>query len=238
MPQDYDKIFASGATSTQDWTDENYLRGWGYLGQTPPPYQLFDALFKRLDLKTQELKSGQDNISSNYVPLAGGVMTGLLSLFTGSTVPTPNSNDNSKKIPNTEWVQTWIKAYVAELSENLEVQWSGSTFTVPALGITGLMAQNGYISLGKLFGGLILQWGYCSFDTIFVETEQQQIIVLPIQANNRIPIATINCGNVEYWSQASPSLNINSNYLRVWNKGTQNQPIPAGLQIRWIFLCF
>ena len=159
MPQDYDKIFASGATSAQDWTDENYLRGWGYLGQTPPPYQLFDALFKRLDLKTQELKSGQDNISSNYVPLAGGVMTGLLSLFTGSTVPTPNSNDNSKKIPNTEWVQTWIKAYVAELSENLEVQWSGSTFTVPALGITGLMAQNGYICLGKLFGGLILQWG-------------------------------------------------------------------------------
>lgn len=112
MPQDYDKIFASGATSTQDWADENYLRGWGYLGQTPPPYQLFDALFKRLDLKTQELKSGQDNISSNYVPLAGGVMTGLLSLFTGSTVSTPSSDDNSKKIPNTEWVQDYIDNFL------------------------------------------------------------------------------------------------------------------------------
>lgn len=238
MPQDYDKIFASGATSTQDWTDENYLRGWGYLGQTPPPYQLFDALFKRLDLKTQELKSGQDNISSNYVPLAGGVMTGLLSLFTGSTVPTPGSDDNSQKIVNSEWVQTWVKALVAELAENIEVQWSSSTFTCEALGITGLMAQNGYISLGKLFGGLILQWGYCSFNTIYQETEQQQIIVMPVVANTRIPIGVINCGNVEYWSQASPSLNINSSNLRVWNKGTQNQPIPAGLQIRWIFLCF
>lgn len=82
------------------------------------------------------------------------------------------------------------------------------------------------------------QWGYCSFDTIYIETEQQQIIVLPIQANNRIPISTINCGNVEYWSQASPSLGINSNYLRVWNKGTQNKPIPPGLQIRWFFLCY
>ena len=159
MEQDYDKIFASNASSFQEWEDENYLKGWGFLGQTPPPYQLFDSLFKRLDLKTQELKSGQDNISSNYVPLAGGIMTGLLSLFTGSTVPTPSKDDNSQKIVNSEWVQTWVKALVAELSENIEVQWSGSTFTVPALGITGLMAQNGYICLGKLFGGLILQWG-------------------------------------------------------------------------------
>lgn len=99
------------------------------------------------------------NELSKYVPLAGGIMTGLLSLFTGSTVPTPGSDDNSQKIVNSEWVQTWVKALVAELAENIEVQWSGSTFTVPALGITGLMAQNGYICLGKLFGGLILQWG-------------------------------------------------------------------------------
>lgn len=84
----------------------------------------------------------------------------------------------------------------------------------------------------------IRQWGYCSFNTIYQETEQQQIIVMPVVVNTRIPIGVINCGNVEYWSQASPSLNINSSNLRVWNKGTQNQPIPAGLQIRWIFLCF
>ena len=99
------------------------------------------------------------NELSKYVPLAGGIMTGLLSLFTGSTVPTPSADDNSQKIVNSEWVQTWVKALVAKLSENIEVQWSGSTFTVPALGITGLMAQNGYICLGKLFGNLILQWG-------------------------------------------------------------------------------
>ena len=159
MAQDYNKIFASGASSTQEWTDENYLKGWGYLGQTPPPYQLCDALFKRLDLKTQELNSNQNNIANNYLPLTGGTMAGLLSLFAGSTIPTPDANDNSKKIVNSEWVQTWVKALVAELSESIEVSWSGSTFTCEALGITGLMAQNGYICLGKLFGGLILQWG-------------------------------------------------------------------------------
>ena len=238
MPQDYDKIFASGATSTQDWTDENYLRGWGYLGQTPPPYQLFDALFKRLDLKTQELKSGQDNISSNYVPLAGGVMTGLLSLFTGSTVPTPNSNDNSKKIPNTEWVQTWIKAYVAELSENLEVQWSGSTFTVPALGITGLMAQNGYISLGKLFGGLILQWGNTL--NIVVNASIQQLI-FPITVKSVIgAVATIQrsdipdvviCPYLTTFSQNSMGVTIDYETGKSFTPGTDIT------NVVWVALC-
>lgn len=71
----------------------------------------------------------------------------------------PTTNDNSNKIPTTSWVQTWVKNFVNALDDNLQVQWSGSTFTCEALGITGLMAQNGYISLGKLFGGLILQWG-------------------------------------------------------------------------------
>ena len=61
---------------------------------------------------------------------------------------------------------------------------------------------------------------------------------MPVRVNTSIPIGVINCGNVEYWSQASPSFNINSSNLRVWNKGTQHQPIPEGLQIRWMFLCF
>ena len=80
--------------------------------------------------------------------------------FSGSpTTPTPTASDNSTKIPNTSWVQTWVKSFINNLSGNLQVNWSGNSFTVPALGITGLMAQNGYICLGKLFGGLILQWG-------------------------------------------------------------------------------
>lgn len=160
MEQDYDKIFASNASSSQEWEDENYLKGWGFLGQTPPPYQLFDSLFKRLDLKTKELYDEQKKSDKKYVPLTGGTMTGLLKLFTGSTVPTPAEQDNSKQITNTEWVQTWVKSFVSKLNENLEVETQeDGHFSCPALGITGLMAQNGYICLGKLFGNLILQWG-------------------------------------------------------------------------------
>ena len=80
--------------------------------------------------------------------------------FSGSpTTPTPTASDNSTKIPNTSWVQTWVKSFINNLSGNLQVNWSGNSFTVPALGITGLMQQNGYINLGKLFGGFKVQWG-------------------------------------------------------------------------------
>ncbi len=174
MEQDYDKIFASNASSFQEWEDENYLKGWGFLGQTPPPYQLFDSLFKRLDLKTKELYDEQKKSDKKYVPLTGGTMTGLLKLFTGSTVPTPAEQDNSKQITNTEWVQTWVKSFVSKLNENLEVETQeDGHFSCPALGITGLMAQNGYICLGKLFGNLILQWGYCEI--------VDSVVYLPIQ---------------------------------------------------------
>lgn len=105
--------------------------------------------------KAQQDKNGLQ-IDTNYLKLAGGTMTGLLNLFAGSTVPTPANKDKSTQITNTEWVQDYIKQFVAELSTNLEVQiQDDGHFSCPALGITGLMAQNGYICLGKLFGNLI-----------------------------------------------------------------------------------
>ena len=42
----------------------------------------------------------------------------------------------------------------------MQVTWDGNKYTIPSLGITGLSdINNGYISFGKLFGGLILQYG-------------------------------------------------------------------------------
>lgn len=105
--------------------------------------------------KAQQDKNGLQ-IDTNYLKLAGGTMTGLLNLFAGSTVPTPANKDKSTQITNTEWVQDYIKQFVVELSTNLEVQiQDDGHFSCPALGITGLMAQNGYSCLGKLFGNLI-----------------------------------------------------------------------------------
>lgn len=67
--------------------------------------------------KAQQDKNGLQ-IDTNYLKLAGGTMTGLLNLFAGSTVPTPANKDKSTQITNTEWVQDYIKQFVAELSTN------------------------------------------------------------------------------------------------------------------------
>lgn len=46
------------------------------------------------------------------LPLSGGIMEGLVSLFTGSTVTTPEEQDKSEKIANTQWVQDYIDNFL------------------------------------------------------------------------------------------------------------------------------
>ena len=60
-----------------------------------------------------------------------------------------------------------LAAILGDFATNLSVTTAPKTgvFTCASLGITGLMAQNGYICLGKLFGGLILQWGTATVPT-------------------------------------------------------------------------
>jgi len=65
---DFSKIFGETATSKASFTDENYLNGWGYLGSTPPPYQLFDYLQSLNDQKSKYL---YDMISNNQTALTG-----------------------------------------------------------------------------------------------------------------------------------------------------------------------
>ena len=59
-----------------------------------------------------------------------------------------------------------IAAILSNLQGSLAVNWDGNKFTVPALGVSGLMAQNGYVNFGKLVGGLIVQWGNQSADEL------------------------------------------------------------------------
>lgn len=58
---DFSKIFGSNATSSQNWADNNYLTGWGVLGDVPPPYQLFDYLQKTTDTKLKWLFEQSQN---------------------------------------------------------------------------------------------------------------------------------------------------------------------------------
>ena len=59
-----------------------------------------------------------------------------------------------------------IAAILSSLSDNVAVNWDGNKFTVPALGVSGLMAQNGYVNFGKLVGGLIIQWGLATYGNL------------------------------------------------------------------------
>ena len=128
------------------------------ISKDPVLYNKMNLLFSILLSNDNALKQNIDTIlgklDNDYAQLDSPEFSGI------PTVPTPEEQDNSNKITNTEWVQAWVKAFISKLSTNLEVETQeDGHFSCPALGITGLMAQNGYICLGKLFGNLILQWG-------------------------------------------------------------------------------
>lgn len=55
-----------------------------------------------------------------------------------------------------------LATLVSNLAIGSDVTWDGKKFTNTKLGISGLIDQNGYVSFGKNFGGLIIQWGMCS----------------------------------------------------------------------------
>lgn len=52
-----------------------------------------------------------------------------------------------------------LATLVSNLAIGSDVTWDGKKFTNTKLGISGLMDANGYVSFGKNFGGLIIQWG-------------------------------------------------------------------------------
>ena len=150
------------------------------ISKDPVLYNKMNLLFSILLSNDNALKQNIDTIlgklDNDYAQLDSPEFSGI------PTVPTPEEQDNSNKITNTEWVQAWVKAFVAELSNNIEVETQeDGHFSCPALGMTGLMAQNGYICLGKLFGNLILQWG----------TSSSNVTIYPINFNN--------CFNVQVW---------------------------------------
>lgn len=66
-----------------------------------------------------------------------------------------------------------LATLVSNLASGSDVTWDGNKFTNTKLGISGLMDTNGYVSFGKNFGGLIIQWG---------RVDSQTYINLPISA--------------------------------------------------------
>ena len=72
----------------------------------------------------------------------------------------PPDDDNSNKIPSTRWVQKFVATMVFKLISKLAgTEETGVSSSGSFLGVNWLIAQNGYICLGKLFGDAIIQWG-------------------------------------------------------------------------------
>lgn len=102
--------------------------------------------------------------------------------FTGTpTAPTAELGTNTTQIATMAAVMAGLQSIVTAA----DVTWStdGKTFSCPSLGIAGLMDTNGYISFGKLFGGLILQWGVAKTGTVITFPISFSIFAVPVSAH-------------------------------------------------------
>lgn len=91
-----------------------------------------------------------------------------------------------------------LAAILGDFATNLSVTTDPDTgvFTCASLGITGLMAQNGYICLGKLFGGLILQWGHSVETSHTHSNDSINVHTFPLSFLNSCYTVVVTCNDV------------------------------------------
>lgn len=78
---DFDKIFANKATSVHEWDKDDYDTGWGFLGETPPPYELFDSLQCENDTKTKYLYERAEEINTDLTQDINNLQSDLNSKY-------------------------------------------------------------------------------------------------------------------------------------------------------------
>ena len=117
-----------------------------------------------------------------------------------------------------------IAAILSSLSNYLTVNWDGNKFTVPALGISGLMAQNGYVNFGKLVGGLIIQWGKIQsakngasikFPIAF-STTAYSVVVSDVSDNNDNIIGAFSAGDLTSTAFTLKGVGISTTVMSLW----------------------
>ncbi len=52
---DFSKIWGSAAEQKYNFSDDDYVRGWQFIGSTPPSRTMFDAWMRMQDEKAQYL---------------------------------------------------------------------------------------------------------------------------------------------------------------------------------------
>lgn len=127
-----------------------------------------------------------------------------------------------------------LASILSSLGTNFEVTTDQQTgvFSVPALGITGLMAQNGYISLGRLFGGLILQWGKAG------GSSANTLVTFPIAFTTSLAVACTSAdasygSYIEYASPSSSNFSLTSMLISTYHLTGGSVPASAA-RFYWI----
>lgn len=167
---DFSKIWGTNGNITYDFSDDNYLKGWNFVGNVPPARGMFDKLQQLGDMKDQylynqlkELTTKQYTVDDTLKPTANEAVLATLLSNLANEVKQNKGTDDWKTAPATNLAT--LAALVGNLASGSDVTWEGNKFTNAKLGITGLMEQNGYICFGKNFGGLILQWGFVTYNS-------------------------------------------------------------------------
>lgn len=159
---DFNKIWATNSPLTKyEFTDENYLTGWNFIGSIPPARSMFDTLQKSTDEKLKWLfdeSATQKNLTVDDTIAPTSNTAKLLALINNLANMEKQIKGDSdwKTAPGTNLAT--LATLVSNLASGSDVTWSGKKFTNAKLGITGLIDQNGYVSFGPNFGGLIIQW--------------------------------------------------------------------------------
>jgi hypothetical protein len=160
---DFNKIWATNSPLTKyEFTDENYLTGWNFIGSIPPARSMFDTLQKSTDEKLKwlfdESATQKDiTVDDNSAPTSNTAKLLALINNLANMEKQIKGDGDWKTAPSTNLAT--LATLVSNLASGSDVTWSGKKFTNAKLGITGLIDRNGYISFGPNFGGLIIQWG-------------------------------------------------------------------------------
>lgn len=140
---DFDKIFANKATSVHEWDKDDYDTGWGFLGETPPPYELFDSLQRENDTKTKYLYERAEEINTDLTQDINNLQSDLNSKYselktglgsTNTALQQHNVDENAhanlfKRALVTEAKTATNTADWNTLTESRTYKISGATFT-------------------------------------------------------------------------------------------------------------
>lgn len=172
---DFSKIWGSNGNVTYKFTDDNYLTGWSFVGDTPPARGMFDKFFMGTDTKLKYLYDRLNaEIDKTYTVDDTKAPTSnteqLLATLSelAHMIKTAGGTSDWKTTPATNLAT--VATLVSNLASGSDVTWDGKKFTNSKLGITGLMDTNGYIAFGPNFGGLIIQWGTVTCGTSSART--------------------------------------------------------------------